>query len=91
MRTILTAIALIGLIGCVTKNYYLVYPVKVEQIETYKYPSIDPGFYRPVPYGITVPGYGIGISPKDFNGWIIGDTLISMPICTDTTLRIRCN
>ena len=34
MKTILTAIALIGLIGCVTKNYYLVYPVKVEQIET---------------------------------------------------------
>ena len=49
MRTIiiLLILALIGLIGCVTKNYYI-YPKKVERVEAYEYPSIDPGFYHPV-------------------------------------------
>jgi len=66
MRNAILFFVLALIMGCkVTNNYYSIYPTKV--IETKMptlegdviYPSrgIDPGFYKPIPYGITVPGY----------------------------------
>lgn len=51
--SILIAAAIAVVIGLLTSctmvtNYYIVYPTRVEQVKTYEYPSIDPGFYHPI-------------------------------------------